>query len=263
MSSEAPESGTGPASTPASPNHVAIIMDGNGRWAQRQGLPRLAGHRAGTENVRRVLEAFGRAGVRYVTLFAFSTENWGRPEGEVSGLLELLASVIDDQVRDLHASNIRIRHLGTPDHLPGGLADAVREAVERTRDNTGLTLCVAFDYGGRQEIVEAVRRVMGAGLPAEDVDEDSLRSFLYLPDVPDPDLVIRTGGEQRLSNFLIWQAAYSEYYQTPALWPDFDDAEVERALEEYRRRQRRFGVLPDDPSHGARPRAAGEIARPG
>ena len=260
---EAPQTGAESGSTPAAPNHVAIIMDGNGRWAARQGMPRLAGHRAGTENVRRVLEALGRAGVRYVTLFAFSTENWGRPEEEVSGLLELLASIIGDQVRDLHASNIRIRHLGTQEHLPGGLADAVREAVERTRNNTGLTLCVAFDYGGRQEIVDAVRRMMEAGLSAEDVDDDSLRSFFYLPDVPDPDLVIRTGGEQRLSNFLIWQTAYSEYYQTAALWPDFDDAEVERALEAYRRRQRRFGVLPDDPSLGGPPPEAGETAHRG
>ena len=260
---EAPQTGAAADSTPTGPNHVAIIMDGNGRWAERRGMERLAGHRAGTDNVRPVLEALGRAGVRYVTLFAFSTENWGRPEEEVSGLLELLASIIEEQVRDLHASNIRIRHLGTQDHLPGGLADAVREAVERTRNNTGLTLCVAFDYGGRQEIVEAVRRVMDAGLPAKDVDEDSFRSFFYLPDVPDPDLVIRTGGEQRLSNFLIWQTAYSEYYQTPALWPDFDDAEVERALEEYRRRQRRFGVLPDDPSRSEPPPAAGEIAHRG
>ncbi len=260
---EAPETGTAADSTPAGPNHVAIIMDGNGRWAERQGMERLAGHRAGTDNVRPVLEALGRAGVRYLTLFAFSTENWGRPEEEVSGLLKLLGSIIDDQVRDLHASNIRIRHLGSKHNLPGGLADAVREAVERTRDNTGLTLCVAFDYGGRQEIVEAVRRVMDAGLTAEDVDEESLRSFFYLPDVPDPDLVIRTGGEQRLSNFLIWQTAYSEFYETPALWPDFDDVEVERALAEYRRRKRRFGVLPEDASPSRPKPAAGGIAHRG
>ncbi len=259
MTSEAPETGTGdaPETGSSTPGHVAIIMDGNGRWAARHGMPRLAGHRAGTENVRRVLEAFDRAGVRYVTLFAFSTENWARPTDEVSGLLEILESIMEDQVRDLHASNIRIRHLGTQDHLPGGLADAVREGVERTRNNTGLTLCVAFDYGGRTEIVEAVRRVVEAGLPAEEIDEDSFRSFFYLPDVPDPDLVIRTGGEQRLSNFLIWQTAYAEYYQTPAFWPDFDDAEVERALEEYRRRQRRFGALPDDPPQDKPPSAAG------
>ena len=257
MTLDVQDPGTGAGSTPAGPDHVAIIMDGNGRWAQQRGMPRLAGHRAGTKNVRRVLEALGRAGVRYVTLFAFSTENWGRPEGEVSGLIEILETMIDDEVRALHAGNIRIRHLGTADHLPEGLARAVGDAVERTRNNTGLTLCVAFDYGGRREIVEAIRSVVEAGLPAEDIDEDSFRSFLYLPDVPDPDLVIRTGGEQRLSNFLTWQAAYSEYYQTPAFWPDFDDAEVERAIDEYRRRQRRFGVLPDDASDSERPAAAG------
>ena len=251
MTPTTPQSGTGPESEPgpgpAVPEHVAIIMDGNGRWAASRGMPRLAGHRAGTDNVRGVLKALGRAGVRYVTLFAFSTENWGRPDDEVSGLLEILGSIIEDQVRDLHASNIRILHLGNQDHLPDGLAKAVREGVERTRNNTGLTLCVAFDYGGRREVVDAVRRVVEAGLSAEDIDEESLRSFFYLPEVPDPDLVIRTGGEQRLSNFLIWQAAYSEYYQTPTFWPDFDEAEVERALEEYQRRQRRFGVLPGSP----------------
>ena len=244
MTLEAPQTPTGQDSPPAGPEHVAIIMDGNGRWAQRHGMPRLDGHRAGTENVRRVLEALARAGVRYVTLFAFSTENWGRPEGEVNGLLEILDGVIDQQVADLHASNIRILHLGTRDRLPERLTHAIRAAVARTEHNTGMTLCVAFDYGGREEIVDGVRRVVEAGLSAENITEETLRSFFYLPDVPDPDLVIRTGGEERLSNFLIWQAAYSEYYQTPVFWPDFDDAEVERALDEYHRRRRRFGKLP-------------------
>ena len=246
MTLEAPrtEERSGPPAP--TPRHVAIIMDGNGRWAQRQGMPRLAGHRAGTENVRRIVTAFRGAGVRYMTLFAFSTENWGRPEGEVNGLLDILQSVIADEVAALHRSNVRIRHLGAQQRLPRALAESIARASELTKDNTGLDLCVAFDYGGRAEIVDAIRRIVEAGVATGDLTEDTVRSFLYLPDVPDPDLIIRTAGEQRLSNFLIWQAAYSEYYQTPVLWPDFGEAEVERALDEYRRRGRRFGRLPRD-----------------
>ena len=246
MTVEPAESGTSGDPPATVPEHVAIIMDGNGRWAERRGMPRLDGHRAGTGNVRRVLLALQRSGVRYVTLFAFSTENWGRPAGEVNGLLEVLQAIIAEEVEALHESHVRIRHLGVLERMPPHLQLAISDAVRLTQHNSGLTLCVAFDYGGRAEIVEAVRRIVAAGLPAEDIDEQTLRSFFYLPDVPDPDLIIRTAGEQRLSNFLIWQAAYSEYYQTPVLWPDFDDVEVARALEEYQRRQRRFGKLPPD-----------------
>lgn len=237
------EAGTKDAGTP---RHVAIIMDGNGRWARDQGKPRLAGHRAGTENIRRILGALHKAGVGYVTLYAFSTENWGRPRSEVDGLLQILSSVIQDEVDALHRSNVRIRHLGVLDRLPGALRESIRAGVEHTKDNTGLNLCVAFDYGGRAEIVDAVRQLVTQGATPEDVTEEALRSMMYLPDVPDPDLIIRTAGEYRLSNFLIWQAAYSEYYQTPVYWPDFDDTEVGKALEEYRRRQRRFGRLPEE-----------------
>ena len=218
-------------------------MDGNGRWARRQGMPRLAGHQAGTENIRRILGILPDSGVQYVTLYAFSTENWGRPRSEVDGLLEILGRVIQEEVDALHQQNVRILHLGHRSRLPGSLADAIGRAMELTRRNTGLTLCVAFDYGGRDEILNAVRQLMANGVQPEDVTEESLRRHLHLPDVPDPDLIIRTGGEQRLSNFLIWQAAYSEYYHTPTFWPDFDEAEVERALEAYRQRQRRFGTL--------------------
>jgi len=228
------------------PRHVAIIMDGNGRWAERQGLPRLAGHRAGTENIRRILNALYAGGVKYVTLFAFSTENWGRPEDEVDGLLEILRTVIDEEVPALQEENVRILHLGLTERLPRGLGEAIAGAVELTKRNTGLTLCVAFDYGGRAEIVDAVKRLVGAGMPAEEIDEAAISANLYLGDVPEPDLIVRTAGEQRISNFLIWQAAYAEYYQTSVCWPDFDANEVEIALSEYSRRKRRFGLLPTE-----------------
>jgi undecaprenyl diphosphate synthase len=228
------------------PTHVAIIMDGNGRWAQSRGLPRLDGHRAGTENIRRILRTMHRAGVRYLTLYAFSTENWGRPTDEVQGLFEILYQVIREEVAALHEQDVRIRHLGVLDRLPPGLVKSISQAMDLTQHNRGLNLCVAFDYGGRAEIVHAVRQFVGAGTSPDAITEEAISARMYLPDVPDPDLIIRTAGEQRISNFLIWQAAYSEYYQTPVCWPDFDDAEVERALEEYGRRKRRFGRLPSD-----------------
>jgi undecaprenyl diphosphate synthase len=227
------------------PRHVAIIMDGNGRWAERQGLPRLTGHRAGTENIRRVLGASYKAGIEYLTLYAFSTENWGRPDSEVAGLLEILQAVIGEEAAALHEQNVRIRHLGVLDRLPGVLAESIVDAVDMTKSNTGINLCVAFDYGGRAEIVDAVRNLIAAGTPANQIDEAAISARLYLADVPEPDLIIRTAGEQRISNFLIWQAAYSEYYSTDICWPDFDAAEVQRAMDEYGRRQRRFGRLPD------------------
>jgi undecaprenyl diphosphate synthase len=229
---------------PSVPRHVAIIMDGNGRWAARRGLSRLAGHRAGTENIRGTLKAMYAGGIKYVTLFAFSTENWGRPGEEVAGLLELLQNVLDSEVPALHEENVRIRHLGLTERLPIGLGEAIAGAVELTEHNTGLNLCVAFDYGGRAEIVNAVRGLIEAGVPADEIDEAAISANLYLPDVPEPDLIVRTAGEMRLSNFLIWQASYAEYYQTAACWPDFDATEVEAALAEYSRRKRRFGLLP-------------------
>ncbi len=223
------------------PEHVAIIMDGNGRWAASQGKPRSEGHRAGTENLRRIIEAFIRHGVRYLTLFAFSTENWNRPDDEVQTLLEIVDSVIRSEVNELHREGIRLRHIGRIDRLPMDLRRSIRESIELTKDNTRLTLCVAFDYGGRAEIVDAVREMIADDVQAEDVNEDLLRRYMYTNGIPDPDLVIRTSGEQRLSNFLIWQAAYAEYYSTSVYWPDFNEAEVDRALEAYSRRERRFG----------------------
>ena len=225
------------------PEHVAIIMDGNGRWAARHGKPRSEGHRAGTDNLRRIIEAFTRHGVRYLTLFAFSTENWNRPDDEVQTLLELVDSVIRSEVNELHREGIRLRHIGRLDRLPTDLRCSIRESIELTKDNTRLTLCVAFDYGGRAEIVDAVRSIIADDVKAESVNEDLLRRYMYTNGIPDPDLVIRTSGEQRLSNFLIWQAAYAEYYSTSVYWPDFDEAEVDRALEAYSRRERRFGKI--------------------
>jgi undecaprenyl diphosphate synthase len=235
------------------PRHVAIIMDGNGRWARLRNLPRLEGHRAGTENVRRVVEAFARYEVRYLTLYAFSTENWSRPKEEVQGLLEMLESIIHREGKALHKERVRIRHLGRLDRLPPSLQQAIQEVLTLTQDNEGLTLSVALDYGGRDEILHAVRRILQDGVPPEQVDEALFARYLYTADLPDPDLIIRTAAEQRLSNFLLWQCAYSEFYFTPVYWPDFDDREVVRALEAYAQRQRRFGGLPASPNGVPRP----------
>jgi undecaprenyl diphosphate synthase len=225
------------------PQHVAIIMDGNGRWAKKRRLPRLAGHNAGGKNIRPVVKIFADYGVKYLTLYMFSTENWNRPRIEVTGLLSLLAKKIDQETRAFHQENIRLVHLGRLDRLSQKLRGKVKAAVELTKNNTGLTLCLAFDYGGRDEIVQAASRIADAGIPGDNIDESVFARYLYSPDIPDPDLVIRTGGESRLSNFLLWQAAYSELYFTPVLWPDFGLKEVEEALSEYKRRQRRFGKI--------------------
>jgi len=225
------------------PQHVAIIMDGNGRWAKKRHLPRFAGHNAGSGNIRPVVKIFANYGVKYLTLYMFSTENWNRPRIEVAGLLSLLARKIDQETQAFHQENIRLVHLGRLDRLSQKLREKVRAAVELTKNNTGLTLCLAFDYGGRDEIVQAARRIASAGIPGDNIDESVFVRYLYSTDIPNPDLVIRTGGESRLSNFLLWQAAYSELYFTPVLWPDFGLKDVEEALSEYKRRQRRFGKI--------------------
>jgi undecaprenyl diphosphate synthase len=227
------------------PRHVAVIMDGNGRWAKGRGLSRQSGHRAGAENIRRVLRAFAERDVKYLTLFAFSTENWSRPRAEVNALLRLAGRFIEKELAALHENNVRLLHIGSLDGLSPELAKRVIEAQELTRDNTGITLCIAFSYGGRAEIVDAVKRMIADGIDAADIDETAFASYLNTQGIPDPDLVIRTAGELRLSNFLIWQAAYAEFYSTPAYWPDFDVAEVERALEAYAARERRFGLVPN------------------
>jgi undecaprenyl diphosphate synthase len=218
-------------------------MDGNGRWANNRGLPRFAGHEAGGKNIRPVVKIFADYGVKYLTLYAFSTENWNRPRVEVAGLLSLLGKKIDQETQTFHQENIRLVHLGRLNNLSKRLREKVKAALELTKNNTGLTLCLAFDYGGRDEIVQAARRMASAGIPGDNIDESVLARYLYSPDIPDPDLVIRTGGETRLSNFLLWQAAYSELYFTPVLWPDFGHKDVEEAFSEYKRRQRRFGTI--------------------
>ena len=235
------------AAQPARPEHVAIIMDGNGRWARSRGATRSDGHRAGTGNLRTLIETFSRNGVRYLTLYAFSTENWRRPSAEVRTLIDLLREVIVRELRDLHENGVRILHLGRLDRLSPELQELVRQSLELTRYNTGLTLSVAFDYGGRDEIVNAVRGIVADGVPLEDVSHDLFARYLHTRDMPDPDLIVRTAGEMRLSNFLLWQSAYAEFYTTPVLWPDFGEREALDALAAYGRRQRRFGRAPGGP----------------
>ncbi len=225
------------------PNHVAIIMDGNGRWAQQRGLPRLEGHRAGVESLRSVIECLSEYQIKYVTIYGLSTENLKRPEKEIAGLLHLLEEVIDEETVELHKRGVRLRHLGRLDRLSPHLEQVVTRTVELTKNNTGMTLSFAFNYGGRTEILDAVRRLIAEGIPPQKIDEKLFNSYLYTAGLPDVDLVIRTGGEIRISNFLMWQAAYSEYYFTEVLWPDFDKKEVEKALLSYSQRQRRFGGL--------------------
>ena len=232
----------------AVPDHVAVIMDGNGRWARGQGRPRSEGHRAGKQNIRLVIEKFAEQSVSCLTLFAFSTENWERPDDEVRGLIRILSEVIKSEVEELHLRGIRIKHLGRLDRLTPELQDAVTNSIQLTRDNTGMTLSVAFDYGGRAEILGAVRRIVADRHAPEDITEDLFRRYLDTSEIPDPDLVIRTAGEMRLSNFLLWQSAYAEYYTTPVLWPDFDEAEVMKALAAYASRRRRFGRIAEPAS---------------
>jgi undecaprenyl diphosphate synthase len=227
----------------AVPRHVGIIMDGNGRWAKRRGLPRLAGHHAGTENVRRITIACADAGVDILTIYAFSTENWRRPAEEVRGLMTMLAQRIDREAAELHRNNVRIRHIGTLDGINPRLAERVRAAVELTCNNSGLVLNVAFNYGSRHEIARAVRRIVERGVAAEEITEELIDQHLDTAGLPELDLVIRTGGEMRLSNFLLWQAAYAEYYSTPTCWPDFGREELYAAFAEFGRRTRRFGGL--------------------
>jgi undecaprenyl diphosphate synthase len=223
------------------PTHVAIIMDGNGRWALSRGLPRLAGHRAGTENLRRVIEACIDYDVRYLTIYAFSTENWGRPHEEVQGLMRIVEDVIDRELQELHDQGVQLHHIGRLDQLNPTLREKVLHAVEFTKDNTRLVLNIAFNYGGRDEIVCAIQRIIEDGVKAEEVTEALVNRYLFTEGVPDPDLIIRTSGELRGSNFLIWQGAYSEWYFTPTYWPDFDKDELLEALQEFAQRDRRYG----------------------
>ncbi len=225
------------------PQHVAIIMDGNGRWALQRGLPRLAGHKAGTENLRRVIRSTVEFGVKYLTIYAFSTENWGRPPEEVKGLMYILEDVIDRELNELHKEGVQLRHIGRLERLAPSLQEKVLDAIDVTKSNNRLILNIAFNYGGRDEIVQAIQRMMKDGVPPEKVTDELVSQYLYTAGVPDPDLIIRTSGELRVSNFLIWQAAYSEWYITPTFWPDFDKDEYRRALEAFSHRDRRYGKV--------------------
>jgi undecaprenyl diphosphate synthase len=228
------------------PQHVAIIMDGNGRWARRRGLPRQAGHRAGAENLRRIIRACVEFGIQILTIYAFSTENWGRPEREIKALMKIIARVLDQELDELHAQGVCLHHLGELTGINPSLQEKVRQALERTKNNDRLILNVAFNYGGRAEILHAVKQMLADGIRPEELTEELFSSYLFTAGLPDPDVVVRTSGELRISNFLIWQAAYAEYYPTPALWPDFGREELYEAIVAYNQRERRFGVLPTE-----------------
>ena len=232
------------------PRHIAIIMDGNGRWATARGLPRILGHRAGAQAVRRVVEACCELGVKALTLYAFSWENWDRPADEIHELMGLLDEFVRGETPTLLANQIRLRAIGRLEELPPGVTANLRRAIEQTAHFERMTLTLALSYGGRQEVVDAARRlarlVQRGELSPEDIDEARVAQQLYAPDLPDPDLLIRTSGEQRLSNFLLWQSSYAELYVTQTLWPDFSKEDLVEAIEEYERRERRFGRVAAD-----------------
>ena len=224
------------------PTHVAIIMDGNGRWANARGLDRLEGHEAGTENIRRILRHAASRGVKYLTIWAFSTENWRRPEEEVSGLMEILGRALISETEELHRQGAQLRHIGDLTALAPQLQEAVKEAIRLTSDNDRIVLTIAFNYGGRQELIHAAKRMIAEGVDPESITEETFGNYLYMPELPDPDLIIRTSGEYRLSNFLLWQGAYSELFFSPEYWPDFSEADFDDALNNYTHRERRFGA---------------------
>ncbi len=226
------------------PQHVAIIMDGNARWARKQNLSVAQGHRAGYNNIERVARWLGERGVKEVTLFAFSTENWHRPDEEVDALMELAAEAIEQGVRRFHENGVRLRHVGQGRRLPSEMMRKIADAERLTRNNATIGLNLAFDYGGREEIVNAIRRIVQDGVNQEDVDDVLFERYLFTAGIPDPDMIIRTGGEFRISNFMIWQSAYSEFFSSPALWPEFGESEIDEALAAYSQRQRRFGQRP-------------------
>lgn len=231
-----------PTSSSRVPQHVAIIMDGNGRWAKDRGLSRMEGHEAGTENIRRILRRAAEQKVRYLTFWAFSTENWRRPEEEVAGLMRILGKALVSETEELHRQGAQLRHIGDLTALDPDLAASVREAMALTAHNDRIVLTIAFNYGGRQELMYAVKGMLRDGLDPEDVTEETFRHYLYMPELPDPDLIIRTSGECRISNFLLWQGAYSELYFTSKYWPDFTPEDFDVALDDYACRERRFGA---------------------
>lgn len=227
------------------PAHVAIVMDGNGRWAKKKGLPKIAGHRAGAKTAQEIIEAAGSLGIKVLTLYTFSTENWKRPKHEVAALFKLLEDYLQRQSDKLVKNNIRFSVIGDIEALPTALGDRLRKTIEATKDNTGLVLNLALNYGSRLEIIRASRNiaadVKNGIVEADNIDEKLFSSYLYTKDLPDPDLLIRTSGEYRVSNFLLWQISYAEIYITKKLWPDFKKSDLEKAVREYQRRERRFG----------------------
>jgi len=225
------------------PSHVAIIMDGNGRWALSRGRPRLDGHRAGVENLRRIITACVEFGINYLTIYAFSTENWGRPPEEVQGLMFILEEVLDKEFADLHRQGVQLRHIGRLERLQPSIQKKVRQAIALTENNDRLILTVAFNYGGRDEIIYAIQQMVADRIKPEAINEALVNQYLFTAGQPDPDLIIRTAGELRVSNFLIWQGAYAEYYAADVYWPDFDKDQFRRALDHYAARERRFGLV--------------------
>ena len=227
------------------PYHVAIIMDGNGRWANSRSLNRTEGHQEGAKVIPSIVKAFGEHGVKMLTLFGFSTENWGRPKSEVEAILSLAKDFIDEHLEELHKANVKLKHLGSLEQLPYWLKNRVQHAVQKTSNNSAMTLNLAFNYGGRADIISAVKQLIDEGFTTNEITEHSISNRLATAGLPDPDLLIRTGGENRLSNFLVWEATYTEYYFTETLWPDFGPLDIEKAIKEYGRRQRRFGLITD------------------
>lgn len=225
------------------PRHIAVIMDGNGRWAKKRGLPRIFGHRQGTENLRRIIKACVTYGVKYLTIYAFSTENWGRPQDELKGLMQIFNDAFVNEIGEMIREGVRIVHLGQREGMPADLLNKIDQAVERSKTNDRLILSVGLNYGGRNEIVHAVRKIVAAGISPEEISEETITANLFTAGTPDPDLVIRTSGEYRVSNFLIWQAAYSEWDFPEVLWPDFGADELRKSIERYAKRDRRFGKL--------------------
>lgn len=225
------------------PQHIAIIMDGNGRWAKKRGMPRIFGHKQGTENLRQILKACVNYGVKYLTIYAFSTENWGRPQDELNGLHQIFIDAFANEFEEMYKEGVRIIHIGQREGIPSDLMERIDYAVERSKANDRLILSIALNYGSRNEITNAVRQIVADKIPMEKINEQLISSYLYTAKTPDPDLVIRTSGEERLSNFLLWQSAYSEWIFPETLWPDFNADELLKAIDAYAKRDRRFGKV--------------------
>ena len=229
---------------PTNLNHLAIIMDGNGRWAKDQKLDRLSGHKEGAKSTKKIIQACSNLKIKYLTLYTFSTENWSRPQIEIDSLMVLLSSMLKNEIQELERNNIVFNVVGRVEDLPKSVQNIIANTIERTKHNTGLVLSLALSYGGRQEIIDAIKKI-GASKKSEIIDEEIVKNHLYCPEIPDPDLIIRTAGEYRLSNFLLWQSAYAEFYVSKKNWPDFQEEDLIQALKDFENRNRTFGKLTD------------------